>query len=50
MQKIQRLLKSNIILKEDKKEFLIKYKNKFLYFYTTIIFKLYTIAYYYYYK
>ncbi len=47
MQKIQRLLK-NSILTDDKKEFLKKYKNKFLYFFNTITFKLYTIAYYYY--
>ncbi len=41
MQKIQKLL-TNSILSDD--------KNKFLYFYNTISFKLYTITYYYYYK
>ncbi len=49
MQKIQRLL-TNSILSDDKNKFLKKYKNKFLYFYNTISFKLYIITYYYYYK
>lgn len=49
MQKTHRLFKTSI-LTDDKKEILVKYKNTCLYFYNAITFKLYTVAYYYYYK